>query len=410
MSISVQDPTFSPEIISEIIGYLHEDKRTLLSLGLVSKQTLYETRHHLFSTVEFSGARVWKDFDKFLRLVDVAWTSFTPAIQCTNFQRGCLPPNDDSAGREMARIRTNLRNVKSLRLVSLIWKTIPSYILDLIFQLHIEHLSLCWLYSWGTTDLFNIFRRFPPSLRTLDFKGMGIVTMPDLSEDPSIFHRSFRFETLDSQSIFLFKSVWDPSICHDLDIKVKSFYLQPLYDLFQLHQREAPFISRFLQRIGPSLEHLTISLTHYSRPYSSYEPGISSLLDPIHVSQCVNLRSLEIGEIRLEDQAPDSAKMIDVVRTFLSALPSPRALQEISITVNPIAPSLEDHLAVLKLFKWSSLVETVQRLFPNLHKLIIHMGTREPLCFNIFLDLLRQVPNLKELEKAGVIELRMFFL
>ncbi|KIL67230.1 hypothetical protein M378DRAFT_177391 [Amanita muscaria Koide BX008] len=229
--------------------------------------------------------------------------------------------------------------------------------------------------------------------------------MPDLSEDPSIFRRPFRFETLDSQSIILFKSVWDPSMCHDLDIKVKFFCLQPLYDLFQLHQREAPFISRFLQRIGPSLEHLTISLSHYGRPYSSYEPGISSLLDPIHVSQCVNLRSLEIGEIRLEDQAPDSAKMIDVVRTFLSALPSPRALQEISITVNLIAPSLEDHLAVLKLFKWSSLVETVQRLFPNLHKLVIHMGTREPQYFNLFLDLLRQVPNYKELEKAGVIEL-----
>ncbi|KIL67234.1 hypothetical protein M378DRAFT_22861 [Amanita muscaria Koide BX008] len=413
-SDTVQGPIFSLEIIAEIIGYLHDDKKTLLTLGLVSKQALYESRHHLFSTVYFSGPyngfQVWKDFDEFLWLVDVAWTSFTPTIQCISIQYA-----DDTAilvrlgDISLARIRTNLPNVKSLRLLSLHWTSVPSYILDLVFQLHIKHLSLDGMHDCDATNLLDLFRRFPPSLRTLDFKGMRsakIPDRPDLSKELSIFHRPFRFETLDSQSLLLFESVWHPSICHDLDIKVKSFRLQPLYNKVWLHQREDPFIFRFLQHIAPSLENLKISMACLALPY---DPK-TSLLDPIPVSQCINLRSLEIEKIRLEEQAPYSATIIDVVQNFLSSLPSPRTLQAISIGIEFIAmQSLKRRLTMLELFKWSSLVETVQRLFPNLNRLAIHIGGG--LCWfenptsNPYIYLLRRITKVRDLEEKGVIEL-----
>ncbi|KIL67201.1 hypothetical protein M378DRAFT_159594 [Amanita muscaria Koide BX008] len=52
--------------------------------------------------------------------------------------------------------------------------------------------------------------------------------------------------------------------------------------------------------------------------------------------------------------------MIDVVQKFLSALPSPKLLQEIRIAVKPITPSLEGDLTMLESFEWSSLVETIR--------------------------------------------------
>ncbi|KAM6495373.1 hypothetical protein JOM56_008079 [Amanita muscaria] len=406
-SDTVQGPIFSLEIIAEIIGYLHDDKKTLLTLGLVSKQALYESRHHLFSTVYFFGPyNGFQDFDKFLRLVDVPWTSFTPTIHCISIQYAGDRPAIVGRDIPLARIRTNLSNVKSLRLLSPHWTSVPSYILDLVFQFHIKHLSLIGMHDCDATNLLDLFRRFPPSLRTLDFKGMRSAKnpkIPDLSKEPSIFHRPFRFETLDSQSLLLFESVWHPSICHDLDIKVKSFRLQPLYNKVWLHQRVDPFILRFLQHIAPSLENLKISMACLP-----YDPK-TSLLDPIHVSQCINLRSLKIEEIRLEGRAPYSATMIDVVQNFLSSLPSPRALQAISIGVEVIAgQSLKRRLTMLELFKWSSLVETVQRLFPNLNRLAIHIGVlcwfENPTC-NPFIDLLRRMTKGRDLELKGVIEL-----
>ncbi|KAM6495376.1 hypothetical protein JOM56_008082 [Amanita muscaria] len=413
-SDSVQCPTFPAEIISEMIGYLHDDKKTLHTLSLVSKQTLYESRHHLFSTVPLYGRRLgtdshgWDDFDRFLQLVDVAWTSFTPTIQCIRLQPGYDgPTDDDSTGRDipLARFRKNLPNVKSLHLSFLQRNSVPSFILDLVFQLHIEHFSLYSMRGYDTTDILNLFRRFPPSLRTLDLKGMRLETMSDLSKEPSNFHRPFRFETLDSESLLLFQSVWDPSICHNLDIKVKSFWLQPVHDQVSLHQRETPFISRFLQRIGPSLENLKICMLYlYDHQHN---PIISSLLDPIHVSQCINLRSLRIEGIKLDDQAPDSATMVDIVQKVLSALPSPRPLQEMCILIRLLAKTLERRLTML--LKWSSLVESVQRLFPNLKKLAIHISTgRWKADPKPYLDLLRRVDNIRDLEEEGVIKLVVY--
>ncbi|KIL67235.1 hypothetical protein M378DRAFT_9486 [Amanita muscaria Koide BX008] len=403
MLVSSEGPTFSPEIISEIIGYLHDDKKTLRTLGFVSKHTLHESRHHLFSTVDFlapltgNAYDVWQDFDRFLRLVDVAWTSFTPAIQCIRFlgfYGKCADHHSIGRGIPLARIRTNLLNVKSLRLGSLNLTSIPSYILDLVFQLPIEHLSLGLVYGCNATNLLDLFRRFPPLLRTLDFNRMKFPSTLRLCllVESSVFHRPFRFETLDSRSLLLFQSVWDP-FCYNIDIKVKSFWLQLEYD--QLYPHEALFISRFLQRIGSSLENLKIS-------HREYDPWINGFLDPIHVSQCINLRSLEIEELKWddrEDQVPDSA-----VQKFLSALPSPRLVQEISIEIAFSAQMLERRLIML--LKWSSLIETVQRLFPNLNKLAISIGTRlraeDP---NPYLDLLRRVGNVRDLEKKGVIKL-----
>ncbi|KAM6489719.1 hypothetical protein JOM56_014742 [Amanita muscaria] len=329
-----QSIVFSPEIICEIISHLREDKKTLLALGLVSKQTLYESRHHLFSIVHFSAPRddsyVWEDLHRFLRLVDVAWTSFTHTTQCISLQNlNDRPAHDDGTGRyiPVARIRINLHKVKSLRLSNVKWSYTPSYILALVLQFPIEHLSLFWC---DASNISNLLSGLAPSLKTLDMTGMTFATIP---EDPYISHRSSRFR---SRSLFLLKVAREPSICRDLDIKVKTFRLSP---------------------------------TPHERSH-------------------------------------ESAKMIDIVQKLLSALPSPMLLQEIRIAVKPVTPSLEGDLTMLELFEWSSLVETIQQLFPGLKKLAIRIGTRSPSQDpNPYLDLLRRFSNVKQLEKEGLIEL-----
>ncbi|KIL67202.1 hypothetical protein M378DRAFT_297222 [Amanita muscaria Koide BX008] len=195
-----QSIVFSPEIICEIISHLRDDKKTLLALGLVSKQTLYESRHHLFSIVHFSAPRddsyVWEDLDRFLRLVDVSWTSFTHTTQCISLQNlNDRPAHDDGTGRyiPVARIRINLHNVKSLRLSNVKWSYTTSYILALVLQFPIEHLSLFWC---DASNISNLLSGLAPSLKTLDMTGMSFATIP---EDPSIPH-------LRSRSLFLFKS------------------------------------------------------------------------------------------------------------------------------------------------------------------------------------------------------------
>src|SRR6266478_8046108 len=68
-----------PEILDQIIDHLHDDKKTLHSLTLVCKQTLFRSRSTRFSTLKL--VNVDKRLDKLLNILNVPWTSFTPCVK-----------------------------------------------------------------------------------------------------------------------------------------------------------------------------------------------------------------------------------------------------------------------------------------------------------------------------------------
>ena len=78
-----------PELLDQVIDHLHDDKPALLALGLVSKQTLVRSRGHLFSKLEFTwidntlvtNQEVNRQFNAFLSLLEVPWTTFTFATE-----------------------------------------------------------------------------------------------------------------------------------------------------------------------------------------------------------------------------------------------------------------------------------------------------------------------------------------
>ena len=65
--------TFAPELLDQIIDHLHNDRPTLLHLGLISRQTLIRSRFHLFSELEFNPHNGGdRKFDMFLALLDIS--------------------------------------------------------------------------------------------------------------------------------------------------------------------------------------------------------------------------------------------------------------------------------------------------------------------------------------------------
>ena len=110
-------------------------------------------------------------------------------------------------------------------------------------------------------DLVNLFCRLQPSLDSLSMYDLQFGQRHDLSGDLSTFERHFHFKTFDSISLIPFKDVWDPATTKDLDLTVESFHLR-LNSLSSVERKSyAPFISRFLHHIGPSLRRLIINIS-----------------------------------------------------------------------------------------------------------------------------------------------------
>lgn len=258
-----------PELLDRTIDHLCDDKRTLLALGLVSKQTLARSRRYLFSTVEFNDND--GHFDAFLTLLDAPWTSFTSAVQSLHVKdlfhvtRGYTYP----AKTNIPRIVANLTHLKTLRVASVSWLCIPPHIRDFFFQLNTADLELDSV-EFYENELVELFSILPPSLETLSLYNLQYDDIHDLSGKSSIFQRRFRFKSLDTSSLVLLKDVWDPAVTKTLDITVESFHLRLLALMSRERDLYTPFISRFLQRAGPSLHSLFIIL---SEPFSDPRQG-----------------------------------------------------------------------------------------------------------------------------------------
>ena len=258
MLVSRVPVLFPPEILDEIIDLLDETS-TLLSFGLVCRQTLVKSRFCLFSTLEFTKN---KSFDQFLHLAGAPWTSFTSAVEeihLLDLFHYRYPYRDDIDPTQVA---SNLRNVKSLSILShstwkIGWRLVPLPVLDVIFQLNIHDLQLDGIGMWKTEDIVMLFSRLPPSVNTLALRKLRSHKMLDLSRHLSIFRRPFRFRMFDNVSLALFKDVLDPLVNPALDVSVQAFHIRP--PVLPAAEACNPLTWRFLHHIGHCIEQLLIT-------------------------------------------------------------------------------------------------------------------------------------------------------
>lgn len=254
-----------PEHLDEIIEDLRDDRLSLLALGLVSKQTLAKSRNYLFSNVDFDGND--RHFDAFLALLDAPWSSFTSAIESLHIKDLFHPTKRYTyRPRNMTRIAANLMHLKTIWVTSISWLCIPSHVRD-FFQMNIADLQLDSV-EFCENDLVELFSILQPSLERITTYNLQYDEIHDLPGTSSIFQRRFCFTSLDCSSLVLFKDVWDPPATKDLDVRVESFHLRLLSLTSTERELYTPFISKFLQHVGPSLRRLFINL---SDPY--FDPG-----------------------------------------------------------------------------------------------------------------------------------------
>jgi hypothetical protein len=275
LSISGDDNTaigvFAPELLDQITDHLHNDRPTLLRLGLTSRQTLIRSRFHLFSKVEFNHhTNGDRQLDMFLALLEAPWTSFTNAVESLHIKelfrgRGYKHlPN-----KNLPRILANLPNLKTLRLTSLYWPFIPPHIREFFLQTNIVDLQLDFVEFANhpeKIDIVEIFVRLQPSMKSITLYNLQFYDepMPDLSQHASTFRRPIHLTSLDTCSLLMFKDVWDPLHTNDLDITVESFHVRLAAMTWNDRAAYTPFISRFLRQVGPSLHRIFIK---FSNPY-----------------------------------------------------------------------------------------------------------------------------------------------
>lgn len=261
---------FAPELLDQITDHLHYDRPTLLRLSLTSRQTLIRSRLHLFSMLEFNRDG-YRQFDKFLALLEAPWTSFTNAVESLHV-KDLFNPRDYNhlPNKDLPRILANLPNLKTLRLTSISWPYIPPHIRDFFLQTNIVDLQLDSVefttYRPGEIDIVELFIRLQPSIKSITLYNLQFddEPIPNLSQHSSIFRRPIHLTKLDTCSLLLLKDVWDPLCANDLDITVESFHVRLVPMTRSGRAAYTPFFSRFLRLVGPSLHHIFIKL---SDPY-----------------------------------------------------------------------------------------------------------------------------------------------
>jgi len=245
---------FAPELLDQIIDHLHNDRRTLLRLGLTSRQALIRSRFHLFFQLEFNkdhdGER---QFDLFLTLMEAPWTSFTNAVESLHVKKLFYTGRSymHLPNKNFPRILANLPNLKTLRLTSISWPYIPPHIREFFLQTNIVNLQLdsVGFTNWpDKTDIVEIFIRLQSSIKSIDLYNLQYYggPIPNLSQHPSTFRHPIHLTSLDTCSLLLFKDVWDPLHANDLDITVESFHVRLLAMNRNDRAVYTPFFSRFL--------------------------------------------------------------------------------------------------------------------------------------------------------------------
>ncbi|KAF8957784.1 hypothetical protein BDZ97DRAFT_1844691 [Flammula alnicola] len=169
-----------------------------------------------------------------------------------------------------------------------------------------------------------------------------------------------------------------------------------------------PFISRFLQHVGPSLHHLFIKL---SDPY--VDMHCLPYYNSVDLSRCVNVRIIHIGTITLDRifrSGEEMLPMLSTMWTLLSNLASNSpSLEEIVLIVRPSGQNLEKRAAELESFSWLDLVGRSQDMFQNLKTVAVGVGYyvvdgEKP---GPYVEALRRAPGIRQLEEMGIVVLQM---
>ncbi|KDR70102.1 hypothetical protein GALMADRAFT_145126 [Galerina marginata CBS 339.88] len=428
-----------PELLDRIIDSLHDDRRALLALSLASKRTLVRSRAHLFTKLEFKytdtafEALVAKQkiartryfytkleiddadrhFDDFLALLDAPWTSFALTTQSIHInglfhrtRRHEYRPN-----KNIPLIAANLPNLKTLCLTSILWPCIPRHIADFFFELDLAHMQLDSVdFTMHPQNGFvELFRRLQPAIKSVTLYNLQFYDeeIPDLSKELSIFQLRMQFESLDTCSLLLLKDVWDPLRTKHLEVTVDSFHLRLIPMTIRDRELYTPFMSRFLQHVGPSLQRLFVKL---SDPYFASEalPYYGSL----DLSRCINVRSVHIGTITLDGISRSGEQMkpmLSAAWNVLSRLPSNSpSLEKVALTFDAVGQTSEGKVAELARFAWLDVVGRLQNMFPNLKVAVRFMYYAvDGEDFAPYVEALRHVPGMRHLEEKGVVSLEM---
>ncbi|KAF8164740.1 hypothetical protein B0H34DRAFT_209156 [Crassisporium funariophilum] len=257
---------FAAELLDRITDHLHDDRPTLLRLGITCRQTLIRSRLLLFAKLEFTKGDE-KQFDMFLALLEAPWTSFTNAVESLHLQEMFYTSHIFLPKKNLPRILAHLPNLQTIRLSRIIWARIPSHIRDFTSQINITDLVLESVafptYQTGKNNIVELFSGLQPSLKSITLYNLQFDDnfIPDLSQHSSIFRRRIHLKLLDTTSLLLLKDVWDPLRAKDLDITVDSFHVRLVHMTRSNVEAYTAFFSRFLRQVGPSLHHVFIKLT-----------------------------------------------------------------------------------------------------------------------------------------------------
>jgi hypothetical protein len=250
-----------PEILDEIIENSRDDRKALLSLGWIAKRALIRSRRYLFSALQFDNDE--EDWDHFLDLVDVPWTSFTSSVNHIHIKGLFSDWDYHDPSRNAPRIKANLCNLKSVWLTTtpscrIKWHDIPPHFLDLMFQPSVRDLQFDSVNIRRPDDVIDLFDRLQTSTHPPVFYGLFCHYPPDSSHDLAVFRRPFRFALLDALTLTMCRNVWDPLMTENLDVRAHTFYVGQMANVDALDS--VPFVSRFLSHIGPSVERLVINM------------------------------------------------------------------------------------------------------------------------------------------------------
>jgi len=266
---------FAPELLDQIIDHLHNDRPTLLRLGLTSRKTLIRSRFHLFSELEFNPQTKKggdRQFDMFLALLEAPWTSFTNAVESLHVKKLFYTGRSYKhlPNKNFPRILANLPNLKTLRLTSISWPCIPPHIREFFLQTNIVNLQLDSVefttYRPEGIDIVELFIGLQPSIESITLYNLQFYDepIPIPSQHSLTFRRPIYLTTLDTCSLLLLKDVWDPLHTDDLDITIESFHVRFIPLAVRDRAAYTPFFSRFLRHVGSSLHQIFIKL---SDPY-----------------------------------------------------------------------------------------------------------------------------------------------
>ncbi|KAJ7588579.1 hypothetical protein C8J56DRAFT_1077810, partial [Mycena floridula] len=390
--------TMLPELLENIIDQIDDSKTTLL-VGLVSRQTLRRSRHNLFSTVFVTDKD--SSFQKFLALIDSPWTSFSDSVEALHLNRIFWPQYQYDCRFNVVRIVDNLPHLTALRISDMNWFNIPASMRDLLFnKLNLIHIQVEWIefyHMQGINQLAEFFEMIPDSVEMLSMLNLELEGVDNLTEHASIFHlpHHFHFKSLDNWLLVGLKDVWDPLISTDFDVKVDSFHVRFPYGQSDLESTS--FISRFLRHIGSSIENLYFNI---SDPYqSSATPQLHRSID---FSGCVNLGTIFIGTISVDDSA-----MISAMWALLKS-PYPHCIQEVTLVFAATGESVEHRVAKVEVFAWQGLLDRVRSIFPKLKRLNILFGgihfLFSDLGFAAHAEAVRRA-GLRDVERAGLVTL-----